>query len=154
MIVYRLTKGKYALDLSGVGASLYGYRWNSKGIKVVYTASSRALAMAEVLVHLPVDLIPDGYQMLEIEIPDSVFVEVLDESVLKEDWNGFPHKEETRILGDEFFRANHHCVLKVPSAVVKGDYNYLINPNHSDMKKIKIVEVNPFPFDDRLFKSK
>lgn len=153
MIVYRLARGKYAKDLSGTGAFLFRYRWNSKGIEVVYTASSRALAMAEVWVHLPVTLIPEDYVMLEIEIPDSVKVEELDVSRLSGDWNDFPHPDETKELGDEFFRSGRGCILKVPSAVVKGDCNFLINPKHPDMKFIKIVGVVDFPFDKRMLKN-
>lgn len=153
MIVFRLTKEKYALDLSGTGASLFGYRWNSKGIKAVYTASSRALAMAEVLVHLPVNFLPENYKMLEIEIPDDVKIEQVDVSKLKEGWNFFPHQPMTKELGDAFFHANRACVLKVPSAVVKGDFNYILNPNHPDMDKIEVVDVTDFPFDNRILKN-
>lgn len=153
MIVFRLTKGKYALDLSGTGASLFGYRWNSKGIKAVYTASSRALAMAEVLVHLPANFLPENYKMLEIAIPDNIKIEEINFSQLKEGWNSFPHQQETKDLGDAFFRAGGACVLKVPSAVVKGDFNYILNPNHRDMKKIKVIEVSDFPFDKRILKN-
>lgn len=152
MIVFRLTKGKYALDLSGMGASIFGYRWNSKGIKALYTASSRALAMAEVLVHLPMGFLPEGYRMLEIEIPDPTFIEEIDISSLDEGWNDFPHRPETKEVGDEFLRKNEHPVLKVPSALVKGDFNYLINPNHPDAKKITVNRVSDFPFDRRIFK--
>lgn len=153
MIVYRLSKGKYALDLSGMGASLYGYRWNSKGIKALYTASSRALAMAEVLVHLPANFLPENYKMLEIEIPDDIKIEEICFSKLDEGWNSFPHQQETKDLGDAFFRTGKACVLKVPSAVVKGDFNYIINPNHRDMEKIKVTEVTDFPFDKRILKN-
>lgn len=152
MTVYRLVRGKYALDLSGIGASLFGYRWNSKGIKAVYTASSRALAMAEVLVHLPLNFLPDNYLMLEIEIPNGIKIDEVDVSTLKENWNSFPHPAENQEIGDDFFRNNKTCVLKVPSAVVKGDFNFLLNPNHPDMKKIRIVNTSDFPFDKRIFK--
>lgn len=152
MTVYRLTRGKYALDLSGVGASMFGYRWNSKGIKAVYTASSRALAMSEVLVHLPLFLLPEDYVMLEIEIPSDVLIEKLDVTRLKENWNAFPHPKTNQKIGDEFFRNNQACVLQVPSAVVMGDFNFLLNPNHPDMEKIRIVHVSDFSFDKRIFK--
>lgn len=154
MIVYRLAKGKYAEDLSGFGASLYGYRWNSKGVKVVYTASSRSLAMAEVLVHLPMDLIPIGYVMLEIEIRHTIEIGEITVSALEADWNIFPHTEQTRLIGDNFTKTGEYCVLKVPSAVVKGDYNFLINPLHLEMNLIKVVSVADFPFDNRMFKRK
>jgi hypothetical protein len=40
---------------------------------------------------------------------------------------------------------------KVPSAVVSGDYNFLINPFHSDFGKVKILQKEVFEFDRRLF---
>jgi len=58
------------------------------------------------------------------------------------------HKElETSLLLIIFF-----LVLKVPSAVVQEEYNYLVNPNHRDFHKVKIIAVEPFTFDERLFK--
>ena len=56
MIVYRITKSPYRKDLSGMGAKLYGGRWNSKGIPLIYCSESRALAYAEVAIHLPLHL--------------------------------------------------------------------------------------------------
>ena len=77
---------------------------------------------------------------------------VLNPKKLNIDWNVFPSTFETPILGDDFIKKNEACVLKVPSAVVKGDFNYLINPSHPDFSKIKIVEQANFPFDKRIFK--
>ncbi|MBD0321414.1 MAG: RES family NAD+ phosphorylase, partial [Gemmatimonadetes bacterium] len=42
------------------------------------------------------------------------------------------------------------AVLCVPSAIVPEESNYLINPLHPDSSKIKIKEVRPFQFDERL----
>ena len=66
-------------------------------------------------------------------------------------WNSFPHSYKTQKIGDMFIAENELCVLKVPSAVVKGDFNYLINPYHPNFKKIKILNSSKFPFDVRLF---
>ncbi len=46
---------------------------------------------------------------------------------------------------------NKYCILKVPSAVVKGDFNYLLNPYHMDFKKVESINFHKFPFDIRLF---
>lgn len=151
MRVFRLAKKIYANSLSGVGAAKFGNRWNSKGTEIIYTAESRALAMAEVAVHLTISTLPKDYMMIEIEIPSAVKVEKLDLSLLDENWNDFPHLIQTQLLGDEFIQKNEFCVLKVPSAVVKGDFNYLINPYHKAMKKIAIVSITEFPFDKRIF---
>lgn len=152
MEVFRLARKKYPIELSGKGASISGARWNSKGTEIIYCAHSRALAMAEVLVHLSLATLPNDFVMLTIDIPDDIFVEILDISKVNIDWNVFPCTFETPLWGDDFIRRNEACILKVPSAVVKGDFNFLINPYHVDFYKIKITEQTDFPFDKRIFK--
>jgi RES domain-containing protein len=151
MEVFRLARKKHTIELSGKGASLTGARWNSKGTEIVYCADSRALAMVEVLVHLSLVTLPADFVMLKIDIPAAVSIEILEISKLTIDWNVFPFGFATQLFGDDFIRRNAACVLKVPSAVVKGDFNLLINPCHADFEKIKIVEQTPFPFDKRIF---
>jgi len=150
MEVFRLTRAKYAKTLSGKGASLFGNRWNSKGVEIIYTSESRALAMAEVLVHLTLNQIPTDYKMLCIEIPDSIKIGTLSRENLPKYWSKFPHASQTQSIGDEFILSNKFCILKVPSAIVYGDFNYLINPYHKDFKQIAIASVNDFPIDQRL----
>ncbi|PKB17364.1 RES family NAD+ phosphorylase [Flavobacterium sp. 5] len=152
MEVFRLARKKYPIELSGKGASISGARWNSKGTEIIYCAQNRALAMAEVLVHLSLAILPSDFVMLTIEIPDDVLVEILDLNTINIDWNVFPCTFETPLLGDDFIKRNEACILKVPSAVVKGDFNFLINPHHIDFSKIRIIEQNDFPFDKRIFK--
>lgn len=152
MEVFRLARKKYQIELSGKGASISGARWNSKGTEIIYCAQNRALAMAEVLVHLSLAALPNDFVMLTIEIPDAILIETLDLTNLNIGWNTFPCTFETPLLGDDFIKRNETCVLKVPSAVVKGDFNFLINPYHIDFYKIKITEQNDFPFDKRIFK--
>lgn len=152
MEVYRLSRKKYAGELSGKGAALSGNRWNSKGVEMIYCAASRALAMAEVLVHLPVYLLPQDFEMLEILIPNTIQIKEIYQNKLPEMWNGFPHHPKTQFIGDNFIRTNEYAVLKVPSAVVEGDFNFLLNPFHKNFHKIKIVAHTPFTFDNRFFK--
>jgi RES domain-containing protein len=138
-------------DFNGKGASKSGNRWNSKGTEIIYSAESRALAMAEVAVHLSIATLPGDYVMIEIEVPDTIAVMNLEQDELPDDWNTHPHSITTQKIGDEFIDSEAYCLLRVPSAVVKGDFNYLINPHHKDFNKIKIVGVADFPFDKRLF---
>lgn len=152
MKVYRLSRKKYAGELSGKGAALSGNRWNSKGVEMIYTSESRALAMAEVIVHLSLDVLPKDFVLLEIEIPDSIPIKKLSTKKLPENWNAFPHHPATQKLGDAFIKDGMFAVFQVPSAVVNGDSNILINPNHPDFKKIKIASQHPFLFDQRLIK--
>ena len=152
MRVFRLSKRKYSKEFNGKGAAKSGNRWNSKGTEIIYTAESRALAMAEVAVHLTIATLPRDYVMIEIEIPNNIKVKELDLKVLDEDWNNHPPNSITQKIGDNFIDSIDECLLKVPSAVVQGDFNYLINQYHSDFKKIKIIEITDFPFDKRIFK--
>lgn len=153
MIVYTLTRKKYASELSGVGASKFGNRWNSKGTEILYTSSSRALAMAEVAVHLSFELLPKDYQMLAIEIPSNASIKVLNAGELPSNWHLHPPIPQTQKIGDAFIHQQEYLVLKVPSAVVAGDINFLINPHHSQFSAVKISERSNFPFDTRLFKT-
>ena len=154
MIVYRLSKQSYIHDLSGRGAEINGGRWNSKGVSVVYTAASRALAVLEVAVHTPLGIIPTDYFMATIELRDENNLVHIDIADLPLNWNSNPIIKATQLIGDKFAKINRHLVLQVPSATVPGDFNYLINPMHPDFKTVKIIKTEPFEFDMRLFKQR
>lgn len=151
MIVYRLARQAFINDISGYGAEKTGGRWNSKGLAVLYTAASRALAMVEVAVHVPLGIIPINYFIATIDVPENDITELKADD-LPPNWNSNPFIKATQFIGDNFIRANQHLVLQVPAASVPGDFNYLINPRHPDFNKIKLKSVDPFVFDVRLFK--
>lgn len=152
MELFRLTRTKFSKSLSGKGAAEKGARWNSNGIEMIYTAANRSLAMAEVAVHFTLATLPTDYLMMTIFVPDDIAIKKLKISELSSDWNEFPHPISTQKIGDKFIRENKYCVFQVPSSVTKGDFNYLINPNHKEFTKIKIIRVEDFPFDIRIFK--
>lgn len=152
MIVYRLSKEIYKNDLSGIGAEKFGGRWNNKGTRMVYTAQSRALANLEVAVHLAFTNIPKNYYLTTLQIPDE-FIVTYDQKYLKnKNWKSIPPINFTQTEGDKFVKENG-LILKVPSAIVQGDYNYLINPTHEKLSQVKILESELFSFDSRLFKA-
>lgn len=151
MEVFRLARRKFAEPLSGKGAALKGARWNSVGIELIYTAENRSLAMAEVAVHLSWSMLPDDYVMITIDVPDDIEPEMLAVDELPPDWGVFPHPDSVKKFGDDFVLRNESSVLQVPSAVTKGDLNWLINPAHPDFKRIRISGIEPFDFDKRLF---
>lgn len=152
MEVFRLARKQYANSLSGKGAAIKGARWNSTGVELIYTAKNRSLAMAEVAVHFTLATLPDDYMMITIYIPDDIAVKEISETDLPADWKEFPHPASTQKFGDDFVLENKFCVLLMPSVVTKGDHNVLINPKHIDFGRIKITEIEKFPFDNRIFK--
>lgn len=153
MIVYRIEREKYLKTaLTGIGASMSkGYRWNSFDTKLVYTAESRALATLEVSVHLDLseDLPTDRYYV-EIEIPGDIMIQEVKIEDLPKGWDSKPPIVITQIIGDDFVYQNESAVLKVPSSIVPQEFNYLINPNHPDTRKIKVIGKTLMNFDSRL----
>ena len=141
MRVVRVTKRKH-LDLSGIGASITGSRWNSVGKQMVYTGSCGALAVLEYLTHVPTGVLPASLMLMQIEIPDTLKIEVVPD--VPGDPTAF-----TRI-GDDWLDSNSTAVLQVPSVLVPRQKNYLLNPNHKLFGAISVVESNPFAFDSRL----
>jgi RES domain-containing protein len=152
MIVYRLCRKGYANDLSGHGAELSGGRWNGKGLAALYTSSSRALCAIEIIVHVPAGIIPKDYHIISIEIPDNAPVKTIDIKDLPDSWNSNPILVSTQRIGNIFLSGQKDLVLKVPSAIIKDEWNYIINPVHKDFQKVKIISIEPFAFDTRLFK--
>lgn len=152
MKIYRLSREKYTRDLSGTGAMLNGGRWNSRGKYALYTAENISLAKLEVAVHLDFDLIPDDYYLIEIEMPDNATIQTIETAQLFEDWDSIPHSESTQRIGDEFLSSQEFLALKVPSAIVKQEFNYILNPAHTSYSQVKVTAIEPFQFDHRLFK--
>lgn len=149
MILYRIARCSYANDLSGTGARLYGGRWSGIGKAVVYLASSSSFAVLEVLVHLQPLLIPDDYCRIEVEVPaDNILT--IDINQLPVDWRDISPPQILTRIGDNFIKDGKHLMLKVPSSIVPTEYNYLLNPAHPAIGKVKLLGKESFDFDSRL----
>ena len=150
MRLYRASNKKYSKSLSGEGAKITGGRWNSVGTSIIYFSESEALCKLEIMVHISLDNIPDNYKMISFDVPDEVVIREINKDELPTKWNSIPIRKETQRIGDGFCKENKHLIFKVPSILVKYGSNYLINPNHSDFKLIKIAEIYNFEFDSRI----
>ena len=145
---YRIVKTKWAASaFDGEGARRNGGRWNSVGTRMVYTAESRSLAALEVLVHLEGPA--RGYSLLCCEFPET-FVELFPAEDLPSDWRSGPAPPALAALGDAWIASGSSVVLAVPSAIVDGERNYLLNPAHLDFARVIIHPPEPFPYDERL----
>jgi RES domain-containing protein len=149
MIVHRITNSLYKDDISGTGAKIKGARWNMPGSSMLYTAENLSLSVLELLVHIGLQDIQHFYHSLSIIIPDDTVISEISLSKLKKNWQ--EDEDYTAFMGTEFLRTNESLVLKVPSAIINEEYNYLVNPYHADFKKIKIKRSKPFIFDQRLY---
>lgn len=152
MRIYRITKGKYAQDLSGEGARLYGGRWNRRGTSMLYTASNSSLAMLEKLVHIPPYIFPKDLKITVLEFPDTIPINRIVLDSLPEDWISRSEHPKVLDLGDQFVAESEFLCLRIPSAINPIDENILVNPKHPDFSKLKIVDELPLSFDKRLLK--
>lgn len=149
MLVYRIGKTKHANDLSGEGAKINGGRWNHKNFPCVYTSESRALSLLEYTVNINIEEIPRALSITTIEIPDSEIL-IINEATLPGDWKQIPVPSSTKDFGTRFLKAGKKAIIQIPSSVIKEEYNYLLNPAHSESKNFKIVEIRDLIYDVRI----
>lgn len=153
MFVYRISRRLYANDLSGTGAGLYGGRWNPKGVALLYTAGSISLTCLEYLAHNFHLFDAEDTCLSKIYIPTPASIEELNPDDLPGDWQEKSYvPASTQQFGADFFHAGRSHILKVPSAIVPQEFNYLLNPLHPDHQNTIIQEqIHPFELDARLF---
>lgn len=149
MLVYRIALPEYIEDLSGTGAKLYGGRWNEQGTAVVYFASSRAMAIMELLVHLSGDDLDRDYTLAVFDVPDDKVEQVAIKN-LPDNWREYEAEPLLKAVGRQFINDGSKLILKVPSVLVEEESNILMNPNHEDADRVKLISKRVFKFDRRL----
>ncbi len=150
MLVYRITGKKYAHDLSGTGAALFGGRWNRKGTPVLYTGETREIALLETVVHTPPLLVP-ALDLLILEIPDDS-ITTFTEKQLPKNWQDYPAPALLAELGESWVQEGKTIALKVPSSIVPTANNYILNCRHQQYSRVKLIQQTDFRFDGRLIK--
>lgn len=150
MKVWRIASRKYATTaFTGEGAARYPGRWNSTGVPVVYLATSMAVGILEILVHVTDRSYLNAYIAIPVDIPDTL-IEKLD--ALLEDWQQLPepYPESTQMLGTSWVQSLRSLALQVPSAIVPSEYNLVLNPKHPAMTQVLMGEAEPLVIDPRL----
>src|SRR3981081_528643 len=127
MIVFRITLERFAGSLVASGNPA---RWNSKDIKVIYTAGSRALACLENVVHRSSLGLKERFRTVLIEIPDDITIEEIPLASLAQGWREYSRYQYKQEIGDQWVKRSFAAVLKIPSAIIPEEFNYLINPLH------------------------
>jgi RES domain-containing protein len=146
MTVYRITTEQWSKSLQASG---YPARWNAKGRLVIYTAGSCSLACLENLVHRSGEWQDKMYKVMLIEIPDKIKMESIEPGALQKGWEQVNHFSYCQSMAADWLNSATTAILKVPSAIIKKEYNYLINPQHADFKTIKLTGTEDFSFDMR-----
>ncbi len=145
MRVWRLAKGRHS-EIDGEGARLFGGRWNSPGVPVVYAASHLSLALLEQLVHVSLTRLPPSFRAFAIELPDDAPAEMVEPSLALQD------VAATRSHGDAWAASLRSAALIVPSIVVPatlapgdiatGECNVILNPRHHSVAAWRVVETS------------
>lgn len=149
MIVYRVGRTKYAHDLEGEGARLFGGRWNHKPTPCIYTSASRALALLEYTANISIDDIPRALSITTFELaPFDMHELAIPE--LPGNWRDAPAPASTKDFGTTLLKKASYAFLKIPSAIITEEFNYLLNPMFSDKQAFRIVEIKDFVYDLRI----
>lgn len=149
MLVYNIRKEKHAHQLIASGVA---NRWNKNDEFIIYAGSSRALSALELIVHKSSIAVNNSYKLLviELKVNEKDITEITVEH-LPQNWQSIKSYVALQSLGSDWYRSQKTLVLKVPSAIVSKEYNYLINTKHPDFsKKVKLKEVEDFLWDERL----
>jgi RES domain-containing protein len=150
MIVYRICKEKYADNLSGIGAELYGGRWNSKGVPMLYASSNISLCTLEMLVQINHQLVPHDFILLFIQLPTTAHCKIIFGENLPLNWNSHPPNNHTQKIGDEFILNSQHLCMHVPSAIIPNENNILLNPHSKHFSNLKVIKKIKYQIDGRL----
>ena len=152
MQFWRICRRLYAAEAAtGEGARLFGGRWNSRGVSIVYASTSLALAAIETFVHLEPNLRPADLVSIEGVIPGAIETARLDMNALSARWYE-TRDESLHRFGDDWVRSGKSAALLVPSAAIRGEWNVLLNPVHPSFPIIQFHNPEPFEFDVRMFR--
>jgi RES domain-containing protein len=148
MRLWRIYREAFGPSLDGEGALYAPGRWNSQGNRAVYFGGTAAIVVLEKLVHLdPVNIESDlmlGQFEADLAVEDvwPAGVDLWENGLADEAW--------TRSSGDAWLAGKSSALLRVPSAIIPEEFNYVFNPKHPDADKLKKISERPFNFDGRL----
>jgi RES domain-containing protein len=148
--LWRIVTGSHPV-WSGDGARLYGQRWNPPGSPAIYTGTSFAVCLIELLVHANRKSPPSGARFVEAVVPDEVSRERFDPASLP-GWDDPHDTSVAQAFGRDWIKSRRSALLIVPSVVTAGrDTNVVVNPDHTDAALISVGPEAPVVLDPRFF---
>ena len=149
MEIFKICKEKYAQNLQASGVS---NRWNKKDEFVIYAGSSRSLSTLETVVQRSGINTAHKYKMLKINIDDSIFVKEISIIDLPIKWESLEAYVDLQEIGSKWYQSNESLVLKVPSVIIKEEFNFVINTKHPLFEEnVKLAVIEDFFWDKRFF---
>lgn len=147
MIVFRIVHKSFSQSLVGSGQP---GRWNKPGQKVVYAAESIALAFLESMIRRQGVGFNEDFKIMFIEIPRDLSITTINPASLSTGWDDISNQSISQQCASAWYLSLQSPVLKVPSVVLPHSFNFVINTEHKDFKKIKIIDVTPLVPEPRI----
>lgn len=158
LVVYRIGLARAgSLADQAFGSTLAAGRWHSLQVnapgaaatrRVIYAASSRALAQLEKRVHAN-GFAPVGQALFTLTMPKRLVVAHAQARGLDAAWRD--SESLSQAVGDQWLDAGRELALWVPSYVEPQEHNLIINAMHPRLAEVVLVrERDPFEFDPRL----
>ena len=152
MRAWRLSKAQWATNFDGVGAALFGGRWNAQDVPAIYLALDSSTCVLETFVHQSgppqIDMV-----MVEVQLPDDPALYLQPALYeLPKGWDDLPADNASRTYGSTFLQQSGKFGLLVPSVVNHLAYNIVLSPNHRARFDIQVLGTHAFTYDSRLFR--
>ena len=148
MLLYRLGQQPHIASTTGLGGLYADGRWHEIGTPIMYTSEHLSLAKLEVLANAAT--LPRNYFALTLEVPANASIQYLEATDLPPGWDGLPYNNATARLAQAWIQTAANWLLRVPSIHSPTEYNYLFNPLHPEHQQLRIVALEPHPFNRRL----
>lgn len=149
MELFRISKEIYAQTLRSSGSA---NRWNTKGQQVIYAGASRSLASLELVVHRGAIQPGTPYKVMVISVADDDYlIKQVQSSQLPANWRSIAGYPALQSIGATWYNQQESLLLKVPSAIIVYEYNYVINTEHPDFsRKVQLIRTEDYFWDSRL----
>jgi len=153
VLCWRIVKKRHeGSAFDGEGSKRKGGRWTPRGFPAVYAAQTEALAALEHFVQLGDEGQKIQFVCFKVEIPGGVKIKEINVGLLPKNWKETPAPDSLKAYGAEWLVQRQTAVLKVPSALISSECNFILNPLHPDFQKIKISAPEKFCYDPRMWK--
>jgi RES domain-containing protein len=152
MRLWRVCNPKYS-PLSANGSAINGARWNPVNCPILYLGENSSLVAWERYVHIEAKGSASGLKlnMAFIDLTLEMINSISHVMNLDSDWH--QRQDYTQDIGSKWVTNAESAILRVPSVVIQGQYNYLLNPEHYLSKKFLqevIPTTFPFEYDSRI----
>ncbi len=116
---------------------------------MLYAAGSLALATLEMLVHLEDEEVLADYSYAAVRFEENLMLPVEKIGQLPSNWREFPIPDAVRQIGNKWVQSGASAVLRVPTAILPREFNYMVNLEHQAAGGVKFGGVEQFVFDKR-----